>query len=311
MSRKIEALKSAAEKKSQDALQRTDQAITKLVREGKKITFNEVARTARVTVAYLYKHAHIRERIDHLRKQQEGQQKKNQPQPSSDKSKIAIINQLRERIRKLEAELRGLRNQNEMIYGELCQLQPIKQEREILQNNIARLQSENERLRQQLKQSASPECNENIAMDIATPDKRIKHSKVSERIQIALIEVGIELNSTLVHSICSVAEDQVFTAIEALKGAMNMGEVRHPGGWLKQAIEKGWSPNKPMGGEPSSKSSVFDQWFNLARSKGLVIASTQAENGEMYVFDKAGVERPFEQMLEQYPLTELSHDLQS
>jgi len=47
---KIAALKGAAERKRNDALERTNQAITQLVKEGKKITFAAVAEAAGVSV---------------------------------------------------------------------------------------------------------------------------------------------------------------------------------------------------------------------------------------------------------------------
>ena len=51
-----------------------------------------------------YKYEEIKERIHHLRKQQEASiEKPVNPQIASDKSKQVITNQLRERIRQLEA----------------------------------------------------------------------------------------------------------------------------------------------------------------------------------------------------------------
>lgn len=115
--RKIEALKEATDRKRQTALDKTDAAITKLLKEGKRINFPTVAKQAGVSVTYLYKYEEIKER-HHLRRQQEASiEKPVTPQSASDKSKQVIINQLRTRIRQLEADNRELRDKNEAVYG--------------------------------------------------------------------------------------------------------------------------------------------------------------------------------------------------
>lgn len=66
--RKIEALRVATERKRQSALDKTNAAITRLLKEGKRINFPTVAKEAGVSVTYLYKYEEIKERIHHLRK---------------------------------------------------------------------------------------------------------------------------------------------------------------------------------------------------------------------------------------------------
>lgn len=149
--RKIEALREATERKSQEALDKTNAALTRLLKEGKRITFATVALEAGVSVTYLYKYEEIKERIYHLRKQQEASiEKPVNPQIASDKSKQVITNQLRERIRQLEADNRELRNKNEAVYGRLYQVQKVDQERESLKIEVGSLKDENNWLKQQL-----------------------------------------------------------------------------------------------------------------------------------------------------------------
>lgn len=57
---KIEALRVATERKSQEALDKTNTAITTLLKEGKRIKFPTVAKEAGVSVTYLYKYQEIR-----------------------------------------------------------------------------------------------------------------------------------------------------------------------------------------------------------------------------------------------------------
>ncbi len=95
-----DGLRSAAEQKKNDALERTDKAISQMVKQGKKINFHTVAEAAGVSVAYLYKYDSIKQRIDQLRKQQSPIKGLVQKQGASEASKVAIIATFKERIKK-------------------------------------------------------------------------------------------------------------------------------------------------------------------------------------------------------------------
>jgi hypothetical protein len=125
--KKIEALKDAAERKRQDALCRTDQAIHRLIKQGKRINFPSVALEAGVSVTYLYKYNELRERIQRLRNQQEPTvDKSSLTQPATDNSKAAIIQNLKQEIHKVRAENRGLRDQIEMVYGRMHSMNAVE-----------------------------------------------------------------------------------------------------------------------------------------------------------------------------------------
>jgi hypothetical protein len=114
--------------------------------------------------------------------------------------------------------------------------------------------------------------------------------------------VGITLNATLKKTIKSVPEGQVLDAIEAYKEALAQGNIEHPGGWLKKAIEEGWKPNSAV--PAKSEMEIFNEWFPLARKRGIVIASQKGKHGiEVYTDDGQWI--PLAEMLEQYPLETL------
>ena len=141
--RNVNGLRESSKKRSQEALKRTDAAINRLVKEGKKITFQSVAKAAGVSVAYLYKYDSIKQRIDQLRKQQFPIKGLPPKQKASDDSKTAIIKTLKERIKKLEAENRGLRDHIEVAQGIAMQVADIKQQVEVFK-------AENSQLKEQL-----------------------------------------------------------------------------------------------------------------------------------------------------------------
>lgn len=116
--RNVEGLRKSAELRHRQARQRAEEGISSLLQQRRLINFNTVAETAQVSTAWLYQQAEIRQRIEHLRQQ-------SQPQPaatkirSSDASKDAIVATLRHRVKQVEAENRELRQQLEVVYGQL------------------------------------------------------------------------------------------------------------------------------------------------------------------------------------------------
>lgn len=304
---KIAALKSAAEQKKQQAAENLEKAIRKLAQDNKPITFATVARVAGVSVSYLYKYPEIKERIDSLRKQQVKVGKPSQPQKASDDSKAVIIYQLRERIKKLEAEVEGLRRVNEGIAGRLYHLQGADDLAERLKSENAQLKTEKMELKRQLEESHLHHVN----LSIASPDdskvasldkKRARRSDISDKIKQQLNELGIKLNSTLTKTMMSAAEDTVLNAIKAFREAVASSNIEKPGAWLKKAIEEGWIPNEEI--QQKSELNVFHQWYELAQKKKLVLASQNTKSGIMiYTNDEKWI--PFQEMLVKHPLSTL------
>lgn len=127
---------------------------------------------------------------------------------------------------------------------------------------------------------------------------------ITESLEQQLAELGIALNSTLIYSIQAASEQTVAGAIAALEEALSVGEINRPGGWLKRAIDGQWKPNA----KPKTRRSAeqFNEWFELARKNGLVIASMKRADGQMLVFDQAGNAHLFAEMLAAYPIAALS-----
>lgn len=302
-----DGLRSAAEQKKNDALERTDKAISQMVKQGKKINFHTVAEAAGVSVAYLYKYDSIKQRIDQLRKQQSPIKGLVQKQGASEASKVAIIATFKERIKKQELEIKGLREHIEVTQGIAMQVPELKQQIEILKAENSELRNwldDYRKQREVLPISEPPVDNKITSLD----KKRTERSDVSDKIKSELTSLGIKLNTTLSKTIKSASVELVLSAIEALKEAMASGNIDRPGGWLNAAIKDGWKPNEKYikKGEWAS----FNEWFNLAKKQGLIIASTKGDDDKLYVFTPDGTQLPFEQMLNLYPLDILRKKLE-
>lgn len=302
-----DGLRSAAEQKKNEALERTDKAIAQMVKQGEKINFHTVAVAAGVSVAYLYKYDAIKQRIDQLRKQQSPIKGIVQKQGSSEASKAAIITTFKERIKKQELEIKGLREHIEVTQGIAMHVPELKQQIEILKAENSELRNWLDDYRKQkevLPISEPPVDNKITSLD----KKKTERSDINDKIKSELTSLGIKLNTTLSKTIKSAPVELVLSAIEVLKEAMVSGNIERPGGWLNAAIKDGWKPNEKYikKGEWAS----FNEWFNLAKKQGLIIASTKGDDDKLYVFTPDGTRLPFEQMLNLYPLDILRKKLE-
>jgi predicted transcriptional regulator len=287
---RIAALKGAAIAKQERCAENFDKAINKLFQNNEPITFANVAREAGVSQSYLYKIPEARERVIELRAQQRKASKPNRPQTASDASKAVIVYELRERIKKLESELKDLRNINKGMAGKLYQLQEFE-------SLVGRLRTENESLKSQLEaaRSAAPTPPDLTIVEPVTKvtsleEKRTIKSSISDKIKQELDGLGVKLNSTLSKVICSAPEQIVLTAIAALKEAITSGRIEHPGGWLKTAIESQWIPNEAIQKQAKAASTsapTFREWYDLAKAYGVITAFEERE-GVMMVRENAG-----------------------
>ncbi|WP_143675258.1 DUF6262 family protein [Streptomyces sp. JV178] len=82
--RRIAALRQAAQDKHQQAIQRAEAGIRRLVKEREEVNFRAVARAAGVSLDFLYAHTDLRKRIETLRGQQRSENQSPPQAPSAD-----------------------------------------------------------------------------------------------------------------------------------------------------------------------------------------------------------------------------------
>lgn len=291
-----DGLRNAAQQKRNEALERTEKAISRMVKQGKKINFQTVAEAAGVSVAYLYKYDAIKQRIDQLRKQQSSIKALPQKQRASDDSNKAIMTALKKRISDLQAEVRGLRNHIEVVEGRAFEVLDLKQQ-------VEGLRTENSKLREQLSHCmTSKSAYSKVESKSKVTPLSLKKAVcpiISNQLQSELDKLGIKVNSTLAKLIEAEPEEVVLMAINALKEAKASYEVLNPSGFLVEAIKKTWMPNE--GYERKVELDCFNEWYELARQRGLVLASQAGKNG-IIVYTKDEKWVPFQKLLIQYPL---------
>ncbi|MGK7935245.1 MAG: DUF6262 family protein [Xenococcaceae cyanobacterium] len=224
---RINTLKETQEARKEDAKNRVYQAIERLQKLNAKINFHTVAREAQVSVSYLYKYPEIKQHIAELRSKQNSLPVKPVAKPNST-SQGKVITRLQERIKKIEAENKELKRKCESLAGQVYRAHH-------LQAQIERLQEENENLRTKLGK-------QEIAEKVTPIDKKRKSkSTILDNIQSELVELGINLNTTLTKTIKSASEETILDAIEALKYQLIKQDIPNAGGWLNKAIKEGWT----------------------------------------------------------------------
>ena len=305
-----ELLVAAAEVKKKEAIDKTDNAIAELTKAGEAITFRSIAAKAGVSVSYLYKYEELKDRIKHLREQQQREVKKksSQPQqyqPASDKSKAVLIYNLREENKKLRLEIEGLRKHIEVVQGRLYELSMVAEENARLQRQLEKITQELQECRSSKVVTSIPLINDSKVTSL--DKKRSKRSsEISDQIKSNLGEIGVKLNTTLSKTIKSAASEEiVLFAIQALSEAIERGNVENPGGWLNAAIKDGWLPSEKHLPRQKAERDVFKEWFDLAYKQRLVLAATKGDDGQMYVYTINGAPLPFTQMLAEYPVEKL------
>jgi len=121
--RNTRGLREHAQQKAVETAQRAEEAIARLLKEQRPINFKTVAETAGISTAWLYGNEALKQRIMHLRLQQQPavQVKIPPKEQASSTSKDAMIAALRQRVKKLEEENRTLKQQVEVANGLLYQ----------------------------------------------------------------------------------------------------------------------------------------------------------------------------------------------
>ena len=172
-----------------------------------------------------------------------------------------------------------------------------------LKQQVEGLRTENSKLREQLSycmtsKSAYPKVESKSKVTPLSLKKAVCPI-ISNQLQSELQLLGIKVNSTLAKLIEAEPEEVVLMAINALKEAKASYEVLNPSGFLVEAIKKTWIPNE--GYERKVELDCFNEWYELARQRGLVLASQAGKNGILvYTKDEKWV--PFQKLLIQYPL---------
>ncbi len=293
---RIDNLKQAQATRKQDSLNRVNEAISQLQKRHEKINFRTIASVANVSVSYLYKYPEIKQRIAEIRNEQSSMVRQ-QLKPTVSTSQVKVQARLKERIKGLENENKELRRKNEALAGQVYRVHQLNE-------LIERQQSTIEDLESRLEQCSlnNPKLSSKITPITQKRTKKLLESR--SQIDSELKTLNIRINSTLSKLIDNNPEEVVLNAISSLKEGLSNKTVRNKTGFLVKAIENQWIANDNF--EDKVEQNIFNEWFLLANSKGLVSASTNFD-GVLHVLTPDDEWVPFEKMISKYPLETLKN----
>lgn len=249
------------EERKQQALQKVFQAISELAENGQPLTFPNIAKVAGVSISYLYKWPQVKEYIQSLREQKAQQLHPTQPQdkepgPHSLKTLHEVA---KKRIQELEAELRDLKRQNEMLKGHVTE--------------VYELRDECNRLRAQLHELTAPKpASKVVPLQLlpAHQPSRTQADKVSQEILETIERLGIKPGVRLLREIPKHSPELVRLSIAAFEQYRSKTRVDNPSGCLLKMIQDEAEPNLPQL-LITPEESEFDHWYAEAIRTGFCL----------------------------------------
>ncbi|MDJ0717604.1 MAG: DUF6262 family protein [Prochloraceae cyanobacterium] len=213
-------------------------AIQEIQKHSKPLTFKNIATVAGCSVSYLYKWDDIKAYIHELQKKEkttlkslEESDSKNRPHSLKTLHQVA-----KDKIRKLEAEIKELKHQNEVLRGHVAEIYEIR--------------DENERLRNQLRELTSPKPSDKV-VSITTPIKEKKvtsfvtvtNNDTEEPVIVSIKEMGVKVSKKLRAEIVNRDLEKVQLSIEAFKQYRDNHDVKNQEACLLSMICNEAEPN--------------------------------------------------------------------
>lgn len=111
---RVERLREAAQARHDATLRRAQNTLQTMTRRGEPVTFRRVAENARVSRSWLYRQPELREEIDRLRQESQGRPG---VVPSAER---ATADSLRQQVRTYRDEITRLRTENQELREQLA-----------------------------------------------------------------------------------------------------------------------------------------------------------------------------------------------
>ncbi|MEM9448841.1 MAG: hypothetical protein AAGA75_09920 [Cyanobacteria bacterium P01_E01_bin.6] len=168
-------------------------------------------------------------------------------------------------------------------------------------------------------QPATPEITNPLQRSLGESESAFSSPKVKEKEQTKDLQdstfpgevlnqvkkvAGRYWSETLRRLVISARPQVVLKSLEAYVQQLRRGKISNPGAWLHRAIVEGYEPNSSSTETPAL--SGFTEWFDLARQKGLVVASEMSTGGEVSVYLSSGGKVLWKDLILQYPVESLS-----
>ena len=289
--KQADVLRRTQAKRKEQKKEQVLKAIAEIQKQKKPLTFKNIATVAGCSVSYLYKWDDVKAYIHELQKQKETTLNSlEEPEGKDRPHSLKTLHQVaKDKIRKLEGEIRELKRQNEVLRGHVAEIYEIRDENERLKTQLRELTSSDSSskiipirssqassVNLEEANSAAPVKDKKAISDTkslainsekVTSKKAIKGKKTSsntkqatEDIQPEIInsikEMGLKVGTKLKQEIANRDSEQVKLSIEAFKQYRDNHEVKSQEACLLSMICDEAEPNtesKPIISKPQQK----------------------------------------------------------
>ncbi len=252
--KQAEVLRRTQAKRKEQKKEQVLKAIQEIQKHSKPLTFKNIATVAGCSVSYLYKWDDIKAYIHELQKKEETTLNSlEEPEGKDRPHSLKTLHQVaKDKIRKLEKEIRELKHQNEVLRGHVAEIYEIR--------------DENERLRTQLRELTTPNPSSKV-VSITTPIKEkkatsppkltnndtdgegcrrsvgISNHRVEESVIDSIKELGVKVSKKLREEIANRDLEKVKLSIEAFKQYRDNHDVKSQEACLLSMICDEAEPN--------------------------------------------------------------------
>ena len=236
--KQAEVLRRTQAKRKEQKKEQVLKAIQKIQKHSKPLTFKNIATVAGCSVSYLYKWDDIKAYIHELQKKEETTLKSLEESDSKNRPhSLKTLHQVaKDKIRKLEKEIKELKHQNEVLRGHVAEIYEIR--------------DENERLRNQLRELTSPNSSSKV-VSITTPiqEKKatssptITNNDTGESIIDSIKALGVKVSKKLREEIANRDLEKVKLSIEAFQQYRDNHDVKSQEACLLSMICDEAEPN--------------------------------------------------------------------
>ena len=289
--KQAEVLRRTQAKRKEQKKEQVLKAIQEIQKHSKPLTFKNIATVAGCSVSYLYKWDDIKAYIHELQQNKETTLNSlEEPEGKDRPHSLKTLHQVaKDKIRKLEEEIRELKRQNEVLRGHVAEIYEIRDENERLRTQLRELTSSNSSSKiipirssqasemnlEELisaetvknKQTISDTKSSAINSEKATSKKAVKGKKTSfnpkqytKNIRPEIIdsikEMGLKVGTKLREEIANRDPERVKLSIEAFKQYRDNHEVKSQEACLLSMICDEAEPNtesKPIISKPQQK----------------------------------------------------------
>ena len=263
--KQADVLRRTQAKRKEQKKEQVLKAIQEIQKHSKPLTFKNIAIVAGCSVSYLYKWDDIKAYIHELQQKKETtlnslEEPEGKYQPHSLKTLHQVA---KDKIRKLEAEIRELKRQNEVLRGHVAEVYEIRDENERLLTQLRELTSSIPSskvipIQASIKKTIQPyPTNKQCAPASATDESgSAPRQEPMEEIVELIKDMGIKIGTKLKQEITNRDPELLKSAIEAFKQYREGHPVKSQEACLLSMIRSEAEPNtvsKPNQKKPQQK----------------------------------------------------------